>query len=483
VAISITDPDAIIVYANAAFERVTGYSASEVIGQNESILSYKTTPRGYYERMWRSIAAGRTWSGRLVNRRKDGTRYIAELTISPVLDEAGKIIYYLGVHRDITEMRHLQHQVASQKALIETVIDLAPVAFALLDEQDRVVLDNHEYKKLHSLFDGEEPARAVLNALLGTPAGAEREPGREFADREFAVERGGSTQRWFSCSGVWFDRRDTSADSFFDAGRRRYLLLVMDDITALKRRQEEQRISALKAMLAEGEMVQSLREAISGAIYQLQGPVNLIDAALKMAQRRAGSAEFAPLIGVLREALDAGQMAVDRLQRAMPGEAQESSGPLNLNEIVRDVLSVSTGPLLSAGVSVEWKPAPVLPAVAGRATALRTMLKQLVDNAIQAMVADRSPERELRIVTASVPDGVTLTVEDTGPGIPEELRHKVFEPFFSASRAHGRNAGMGLALAQEVVSRHGGTLRIDPHYDRGCRFEIYFPRANREFQQ
>jgi protein-histidine pros-kinase len=117
-----------------------------------------------------------------------------------VLDEAGKIIYYLGVHRDITEMRHLQHQVASQKALIETVIDLAPVAFALLDEQDRVVLDNHEYKKLHSLFDGEEPARAVLNALLGTPAGAEREPGREFADREFAVERGGSTQRWFSCS-------------------------------------------------------------------------------------------------------------------------------------------------------------------------------------------------------------------------------------------------------------------------------------------
>lgn len=62
VAISITDPDAIILYANAAFERVTGYRADEVIGKNESLLSYRTTPRGYYERMWTDIKSGKSWA-------------------------------------------------------------------------------------------------------------------------------------------------------------------------------------------------------------------------------------------------------------------------------------------------------------------------------------------------------------------------------------------------------------------------------------
>jgi nitrogen fixation regulatory protein len=480
VAISITDPDAIILYANAAFERVTGYAADEVIGKNESLLSYKTTPKGYYERMWGAIKAGETWTGRLVNRRKDGSRYLAELMISPVYSEEGQVRYYLGIHRDITEMRHLQHQVASQKALIETVIDLAPTAMALLDDHDAVVLDNHEYKKLASLFAGGEPAHHVLTALFGAEGQGLKIPGDSFSEREFVVEKGGSPVRWFSCSGVWFDRRESSPEEFLDHNRRRYLLLVMDDITVHKRRQEEQRIAALRAMLAEGEMVQSLREAISGAVYQLQGPVNLIEAALKMSERRGPHGEGSALVGVLREALASGQQALDRLTQSMPSEQQESTAPVNLNEIVRDVLSVSTGRLLAAGVSVEWKPAAVLPAIPGRATALRTMLKQLVDNAIQAMVAHRSQERELRIVTANVREGVLIQVEDTGPGIPEEQRTRVFEPFFSTHRPTSRSAGMGLALAQEVVSRHGGTLRIDPHYERGCRFEIFFPRANRE---
>mgnify|MGYP001416296116 CR=1 FL=1 len=479
VAVSITDRHATILYANAAFERVTGYAADEVIGKNESILSYKTTPRGYYERMWTAIKAGETWTGRLVNRRKDGSRYLAELTISPVFGDDGRIQYYLGIHRDITEIRHLHHQVASQKALIETVIDLAPTAVALLDDQDRVVLDNHEYKKLASLFDGGEPARHVLTALFGADGQRLKLPGDSFSDREFVVERGGSPVRWFSCSGVWFDRRESSPDAFLDPVRQRYLLLVMDDITAHKRRQEEQRIAALKAMLAEGEMVQSLREAIAGAIYQLQGPVNLIEAALKMSQRRGFGADPGALAGVLQEALTAGQQALDRLTQSMPGDPLETTSSVNLNEIVRDVLSVSTQPLLAAGVSVEWRPAPVLPAINGRATALRTMLKQLVDNAVQAMVAARSPVRELRIVTANVREGVLVHVEDTGPGIPEDQRTKVFEPFFSTHRPASRNAGMGLALAQEVVSRHGGTLRIDPHYARGCRFEIFLPRGSR----
>jgi len=481
VAISITDARANILYANQAFQQVTGYAPEDVVGRNESLLSYRTTPREVYQEMWACLSDRRPWNGRLINRRKDGSRYLAELTISPILDDAGESIYFVGIHRDVTDVHQLQQQVAGQKALIETVIDLAPVATVVLDAGGKVFLDNQEYKKLHSLFRGQEPARVVLESLFPCHEGQPEVPRGGFAEQEFVVERGGAPIRWFSCSGTWFDESDPSAESFFEPKRRSYLLLVMEDISAHKRRQEEQRISALRTLLAEGELNQSLREAINGAIYQLQGPVNMIEAALNMLTRR-GVTDPAALAGVLREAHRAGEEALAKLQASLPSEAQESAAPLNLNELLRDVLSVSTSALLSAGVSVEWRPAQVLPAIPGRATALRTMFKQLIDNALSAMVRGRATVRELRVITEVTGEGVRVLVEDTGPGVPEELRHKIFEPFFSTSRPAGRNAGMGLALAQEVVARHSGSIRVDPSCRDGCRFEVFFPLGTREIE-
>ena len=378
-------------------------------------------------------------------------------------------------------MYHLQQQVVGQKALIETVIDLTPVATVVIDGDCRVLLDNLEYKKLHSLFEGVEPARAVLASLFATRDGRIELPTDGFAAQEFVVERGGGPIRWFSCSGTWFDEADPNSDSFFEPERRSYLLVVMEEITEHKRRQEEQRIGALRALLAEGELKQSLRETINGAIYQLQEPVNLVEAALKLAERR-GAPDASALTGVLREAHLAGRRALRRLQQNLPPASQESAAPLNLNEILRDVLSVSTSALLAAGVSVVWRPASVLPAIPGRATALRTMFKQLIDNALAAMVNARSPQRELRVITEVADDGVRVLVEDTGPGIAEEFRHKIFEPFYRIGRPGGRHAGMGLALVQEVVSRHSGLIRVDPAYGEGCRFEVFFPRGPREIE-
>src|SRR5512146_3026602 len=82
-AISITDAQANILYANGAFSRITGYGQDEVVGNNESILSYRVTPKLVYETLWAQIRRQRPWNGLLVNRRRDGSRYLADLTISP----------------------------------------------------------------------------------------------------------------------------------------------------------------------------------------------------------------------------------------------------------------------------------------------------------------------------------------------------------------------------------------------------------------
>ena len=76
VAISITNTAANILYANSAFERMTGYSSAELIGKNQSILSYKVTPVEVYQDLWAHLTEQKPWNGVLINRRKDGTRYL-----------------------------------------------------------------------------------------------------------------------------------------------------------------------------------------------------------------------------------------------------------------------------------------------------------------------------------------------------------------------------------------------------------------------
>jgi PAS domain S-box-containing protein len=108
--IVITDPDGTIQYVNPAFETVTGYSRTEVLGQNPRILNSGEQDEAFYQQLWKEITSGRIWQGRMVNKRKDGKKFTEEATISPVIDGAGNIINYVAVKRDITEQLALSAQ-------------------------------------------------------------------------------------------------------------------------------------------------------------------------------------------------------------------------------------------------------------------------------------------------------------------------------------------------------------------------------------
>jgi len=104
----ITDPEANIVYVNPAFERATGYTLDEVHGRNSRILKSGRQSAAFYRRMWRTLSAGGSWSGELENRRRDGSLYLEEATITPVRDEHGAVSAYVGVKRDVTRLRELR---------------------------------------------------------------------------------------------------------------------------------------------------------------------------------------------------------------------------------------------------------------------------------------------------------------------------------------------------------------------------------------
>lgn len=108
--IFMTDAKGIIRYVNPAFERTTGYSRKEVEGQTPNFLKSGEQDEQFYHHLWETISGGRIWEGRMVNRRKDGTLYTEESTISPVRDPSGRIVNYVAVKRDITSQLRLTAQ-------------------------------------------------------------------------------------------------------------------------------------------------------------------------------------------------------------------------------------------------------------------------------------------------------------------------------------------------------------------------------------
>ncbi|MGO8763849.1 MAG: PAS domain S-box protein [Limisphaerales bacterium] len=113
--ILVTDPTGTIVYVNPAFERITGYTRQEIVGQNPRMLKSNKHDSAFYREMWETLLRGEIWSGHIVNRKKDGSCIEEEATISPIRDAGGKTVNFVAVRRDVTrevaleaQLRHAQ---------------------------------------------------------------------------------------------------------------------------------------------------------------------------------------------------------------------------------------------------------------------------------------------------------------------------------------------------------------------------------------
>ena len=106
----VTDAQGAIEYVNPAFERVTGYCRAEVLGKNPRLLKSGVQDDEFYRALWATVRGGKTWRGRLVNKRKDGSLYTQDSTMSRVLDADGEVASYVAVARDVTAALVLEAQ-------------------------------------------------------------------------------------------------------------------------------------------------------------------------------------------------------------------------------------------------------------------------------------------------------------------------------------------------------------------------------------
>src|SRR5579885_46764 len=142
-AVTITDPDGVIEYVNPAFERMTGYSRSEVLGRKPSLLKSDRHDQAFYQRLWRTVLGGAPFREVFTNRRKNGEIYYEQKTITPLKDKHGKIVRLVSTGKDITEHRLAQEQMQRLAYLLEEslneiyVFDAETLKFQLVNRGAR----------------------------------------------------------------------------------------------------------------------------------------------------------------------------------------------------------------------------------------------------------------------------------------------------------------------------------------------------------
>lgn len=165
--VMITDPRGILQYVNPAFTAVTGYSREDALGRTPAFLKSGSHDDTFYRQFWSTISSGRVWRGRMVNRRKDGSTYTEEATISPVFDDAGQIAHYVAVKREITQQLALEAQLLQAQKL-ESIGRLAGGVAHDYNNMLSVILGRAELALARA--DPADPVREDLEDIAGAAA-------------------------------------------------------------------------------------------------------------------------------------------------------------------------------------------------------------------------------------------------------------------------------------------------------------------------
>ncbi len=443
-AIWISDADGVIEYVNPAFEEITGYSSAEAVGERPDILNSGEMPDEHYDRLWDTVSVGDVWREEIVNRRKNGERYIADQTIAPIVVDDGKVSAYVAVQTDITEQKTLRDRLKRHRDIVQriedpimlqdesgefTLVNEALTEFAGMSEEELLGTNEFAFMDAETSAMIERRKRNVLETE--TPVRYGVSPEFERSDEEAVF----STSRY-----PYYDEDDELAGT----------LAICRDVTGLEERTRQLHV-----------LDNVLRHNIRNSLNVIRGRADQI----RTEESGASAAAAETIVSHADDLLSTSEKS-----RAVTAVLSEEADPtqVDLAELVRSVAETAGAKWPDADVDVET-PERVVVSVTKN---LETAVSELVKNAITHN--DRDPASvELRVRADD--ESATISVVDDGPGIPDLDREVLTSGEAIDALTHG--SGLGLWLVYWVVKRSEGSIEVDDVEPRGTAVTITLRRV------
>jgi two-component system NtrC family sensor kinase len=243
-------------------------------------------------------------------------------------------------------------------------------------------------------------------------------------------------------------------------------VLVFEDQTDRRRLQEQ---------LIQSEKMSAIGQLIAGVAHDLNNPLASV---VGFSDFLAEAAEIPPSLQeplqvIRQEAERAATIVKNLLSFARSQEGERARQPVT--PLLESTLGLLRNQLMAHNVEATLEVEPGLPELWVNANQIKQVFVNLINNAAQAIASD-APSGRIWIAAKRVPDGLAVSVTDSGPGISDELAARVFEPFFT-TKPEGQGTGLGLSICQGIVKEHGGRITLETRPGAGATFTVELPLA------
>lgn len=458
--IEMSGKDFDLTYVNPAFERMTGYSSEDVIGERPSNL-FRPSEYGaeFYATIEETIRAGKAWSGVMRARRKDGAEYVQEATISPVFNDSGDIENFVAIKRDITARIEIQTALTESEERYRKLLALTPDAIYVHAGSTIVLANEAALEVFGAEKESDLLGRSIFDLMHPDmiPTAVENQR-RVFSD---SVETRRMEQKRLRLDGeeFWASVSITPLDWKGEAGA----LVILRDITEHRQSQNE----LVRAVEAAEIANRSKSEFLANMSHELRTPLNAIIGFSEIMQNemfgKIGNDRYTVyahdihesgmhLLYVINDILD--------LSKIEAGKLSLSISDVSLPETIDASIRLIRQSAEAANVTVESRIGNGLPPIRADQRMLKQMLMNLLSNAIKF-----TPDGgKIRVRATYAGAGhVTIAVVDTGVGIPAEDLARVLEPFVQAEHSiePGQSGtGLGLPLTKSLAELHDGAFQL-----------------------
>ncbi len=480
--ISITDQRGDITYVNEKFCAISGYTEAELIGKNHRIIKTDEHDPSVFKEMWTTIANGKTWYGIIKNRKKDGSFYWVESSITPFLNEAGKPWQYISVRTDITEQVAVKQKLKESYEHYRMLSETIPYALCIVSNGKWEYLNPAAVKMFGASSYNELLDHEVLLVV------AAEDKARVEQQLTLAIEKGRPIPlqevKLLLCDGEVIDAEIQG--SVLNRSGEKSILLAMHNITERKQLQAEYK--QYTEQLEHTQRLESLGVLAGGIAHDFNNILTSIMGNISLAEVCIHDPD--ETLGYIHKVSTASDRAADLCQQmlAYSGGGVFEKEAVQLEGLLMDVLEI-TSTTMGNKVKLEQEIATDLPSIIADSRQIQQVILNLLTNANEAIEEEGTIRVELGIMDVdedwladtlkgqNIPLGryVFVEVQDSGCGMDEATKAKIFDPFFT-TKFTGRGLGMSAMLG--IVDAHDGALSLKTEKGVGTTFRVVFPVSN-----